>query len=86
MSPIAEPSAIFRNIADGSAIGDIVNGTFKAMQLYTNSTAEISSYGAVIGGSFKFAEDFVFGANYTYAKFDFDQSSNPGLMIDQNQT
>ena len=32
------------NIADGSAIGDIVNGTFKAMQLYTNSTAEISSY------------------------------------------
>ncbi|MBT6965956.1 MAG: hypothetical protein HOA01_07005, partial [Flavobacteriales bacterium] len=49
-----------------------------------NSTAEISSYGAVIGGSFKFAEDFVFGANYTYAKFDFDQSSNPDFSAGFN--
>ena len=48
------------NVADGSAIGDIVNGTYKAMQLYTNSTAEISSYGAVIGGSVKFAEELCF--------------------------
>jgi outer membrane receptor for ferrienterochelin and colicin len=72
------------SVADGSAIGDIVNGTYKAMQLYTNSTAEISSYGAVIGGSFKFAEDFVFGANYTYAKFDFDQSSNPDFSAGFN--
>lgn len=72
------------NVADGSAIGDIVSGTYKAMQVYTNSTAEISSYGAVIGGSVKFAEDFVFGANYTYAKFDFDQSSNPDFSAGFN--
>jgi iron complex outermembrane receptor protein len=75
--------------ADGSAIADIVTGQYKAFQLYTNATEQIQSYGFVVGGNFKFAENFVFGVNYTYAKFDFDQAKEPdfaaGFNTPENQ-
>ena len=75
--------------ADGSAIADIVTGQYKAFQLYTNATEQIQSYGFVVGGNFKFAENFVFGVNYTYAKFDFDQANEPdfaaGFNTPENQ-
>ena len=53
------------------------NGDFKAFQVYTNTTADISSYGASIGLNTKVLGGFDLGANYTYAKFDFDQASDP---------
>ncbi|QTE21288.1 TonB-dependent receptor [Polaribacter cellanae] len=53
------------------------NGDFKAFQVYTNSTADISSYGASIGLNTKVFNGFDLGVNYTYAKFDFDQASDP---------
>ena len=75
--------------SDGSGIADIVTGQYKAFQLYTNSTEQIQSYGFVIGGNFKFAKNFVFGVNYTYAKFDFDQEKEPdfsaGFNTPENQ-
>ena len=52
-------------------------GGFKIFQLYTNSTADISSYGATIGLNTKVLDGFNLGVNYTLAKFDFDQASNP---------
>ncbi len=54
-----------------------LTGGFKVFQLYTNSEADISSYGATIGLDTKVFSNFNLGLNYTYAKFDFDQASDP---------
>ncbi|MGJ8745427.1 TonB-dependent receptor [Polaribacter sp.] len=53
------------------------SGDYAAFQTYTNSAADINSYGATIGLNTKFFNDFNIGVNYTYAKFDFDQASDP---------
>jgi outer membrane receptor protein involved in Fe transport len=52
-------------------------GGFKIFQLYTNSAADINSYGATIGLNTRVLKGFNLGLNYTYAKFDFDQASDP---------
>ncbi|AUC85718.1 hypothetical protein CW731_10655 [Polaribacter sp. ALD11] len=53
------------------------NGDFKAFQAYSNSSADVSSYGASIGLNTKILSDFDLGVSYTYAKFDFDQATDP---------
>lgn len=53
------------------------NGDFQTFQVYTNSAADISSYGASIGLNTKIFNGFDLGLSYTYAKFDFDQSTDP---------
>lgn len=58
------------------AIIALANGDYQPFQIYTNSLADISSYGGSIGVSTKVGK-FDIGANYTYAKFDFDQSTDP---------
>ena len=60
------------------------NGDFQAYQTYTNSTADINSYGASIGLDTKVLNGFDFGINYTYAKLDFDESSDPGFETSFN--
>ncbi len=52
------------------------SGDYKAFAVYTNSAADISSYGATIGLNTKIFDGFNVGLNYTYSKFDFDQSSD----------
>ncbi|SDS53801.1 Outer membrane receptor proteins, mostly Fe transport [Polaribacter sp. KT25b] len=54
-----------------------LTGGYKVFQLYANSTADISSYGASIGLNTKILDGFDVGFNYTLAKFEFDQASNP---------
>jgi len=49
----------------------------KGFQIYTNSEADISSYGASFGISSRIFKDYSLGLSYTYAKFDFDQDSDP---------
>lgn len=56
-----------------SGIGD---GDFQPFQIYTNSKADISSYGATLGLSTKINK-FKLGLNYTYAQFIFDQTTDP---------
>ena len=51
-------------------------GSYKVFQLYTNSTADISSYGATVGINTQILGGFDIGANYTYAKFEFDQTTD----------
>ena len=60
-----------------NAIIALSNGDAKPFQVYTNSKADISSYGATLGLSTKVLDKFRTGINYTYAKFDFDQASDP---------
>ena len=64
--------------SDISGVLDIVSGNYDVIQTYTNSLADISSYGASIGLDTK-VNGFSFGVNYTYAQFDFDQASDPGF-------
>ncbi|MGV6860478.1 MAG: TonB-dependent receptor [Putridiphycobacter sp.] len=52
-------------------------GDYKPFQVYTNSPANITSYGATIGIASKVFDHFNLGVNYTLARFDFDQSSDP---------
>jgi outer membrane cobalamin receptor len=52
-------------------------GDYKPFQVYTNSPADISSYGATVGVDTKVMGNYSFGVNYTYAKFEFDQATDP---------
>ncbi|MEE9408846.1 MAG: TonB-dependent receptor [Polaribacter sp.] len=59
------------------ALVALSTGDFAAFQTYTNSAADISSYGATIGVNTSILNGFNLGVNYTFAKFDFDQSTDP---------
>jgi len=60
-----------------NAIIAVANGDFTPFQVYTNSTADIESYGVTMGIDTKFGSNYDFGFNYTWADFNFDQSLNP---------
>jgi len=50
---------------------------YAGFQVYTNSSADISSYGGSLGITSRVAGNFNLGVSYTFAKFDFDQDSDP---------
>ncbi|WP_372746508.1 TonB-dependent receptor domain-containing protein [Lutibacter sp.] len=60
-----------------AALIAIANGDYQPFQVYTNSKADIASYGGSLGVESRIFEGYTVGLNYTYAKFDFDQSSDP---------
>ncbi|MCF6213753.1 MAG: TonB-dependent receptor [Flavobacteriaceae bacterium] len=62
--------------SDLSGVIDIATGNYTVFQTYTNSTADISSYGLNIGLDTKFNDKFNLGFNYTYAQFNFNQASD----------
>lgn len=69
---------------NGLSLLALQNGDYQAYQTYTNSTADINSYGASIGFNTKVWNGFNFGVNYTYAKLDFDEASDPGFETSFN--
>ncbi|NNJ89715.1 MAG: TonB-dependent receptor [Eudoraea sp.] len=60
------------------------NGDFFAYQNYTNSLADINSYGATIGVDVRIFGNFDLGANYTYSEIDFDQAAFPDFRTNFN--
>lgn len=72
------------SVSDLSGVLDIASGNRQVFNVFTNSSADVSSYGGVIGLSTKIAKEFEFGLNYTYAKLDFDQSTDPDFMAGFN--
>ncbi|WP_196885713.1 TonB-dependent receptor [Aureivirga sp. CE67] len=60
------------------------NGDFKPFQVYTNSSADISSYGATLGLDTRLNGGFEVGINYTFSKLDFDQASDPDFEASFN--
>lgn len=72
------------SVLDMTGVVALATGNSQAFQLYTNSLAEISSYGAVFGVSTRIADNYSLGLNYTYAKLVFDQSSNPDFSAGFN--
>ncbi|ANW94889.1 hypothetical protein AXE80_00645 [Wenyingzhuangia fucanilytica] len=57
---------------------------FTPTSLYTNTSADIASYGANIGIEAKIFGNYDFGINYSYAKQDFDQSQDPDFETSFN--
>ena len=66
-----------------SGVIDVASGNSTAFQTYTNTTADVASYGANIGLNTKL-HGFDLGANYTYAKLDFDQAKDPDFSAGFN--
>jgi hypothetical protein len=59
-------------------------GDRRVYQVYTNTTAQITSLGFGVGLSKKVYKDFELGVNYNYAQFDFDQSEDPSFVAGFN--
>ncbi|WP_296378575.1 TonB-dependent receptor [Winogradskyella sp.] len=66
------------------AVAAIANGDYQAYQTYTNSDADINSYGGAIQVSKKIFNGFDLSANYTYTKLDFDVNANPDFRTNFN--
>ena len=66
------------------AVAAIASGDFQAYQTYTNSDADVNSYGAAISVSTKILDGFDLSMNYTYAKLDFDVTANPDFRTNFN--
>lgn len=59
-------------------------GDRRVYQVYTNTKAEVNSFGYGIGLSKKIYKDFELGVNYNYAEFEFDQSQDPSFVAGFN--
>jgi len=59
------------------ALVALSQGDYMGFQVYTNSAADVASYGGSIGLASKIFGDYSVGLNYTLAKLDFDQKSDP---------
>lgn len=66
------------------AVVAIASGDYKAYQTYTNTDADVSSYGAAASITTKIFGGYDLGINYTYAKLDFDQAANPDFQTNFN--
>ena len=76
---------LYGTVGDGSlSVAAIANGDFKTYQTYTNSEADVNSYGGSIGLSMKVLGDFDLGGSYTYTKQDFDQAAFPDFRTSFN--
>ncbi|AOW08916.1 TonB-dependent receptor [Flavobacterium gilvum] len=53
-------------------------------QVYTNTNANVSSYGFGAGLSKKVYKDFELGVNYNYSELDFNQADDPGFVTGFN--
>ncbi|SFC93786.1 TonB-dependent receptor [Algibacter pectinivorans] len=69
---------------DGLAVAAIANKDFQAYSTYTNSEADVNSYGASIGLTTKVFGDFDLSGSYTYAKLDFDRNKYPDFATNFN--
>jgi len=60
------------------------NGDFFPYQTYTNSEADIESWGAVVGVDAKILGNYDIGVSYTYADLDFNQDAFPDFRTNFN--
>ncbi|MDR6845206.1 TonB-dependent receptor [Flavobacterium granuli] len=73
------------NLSDPlSPVYALVRSDRRVYQVYTNTSADVSSLGFGIGLSKKVYKDFELGANYNYSQLDFDQSEDPGFVTGFN--
>src|SRR5690606_1327497 len=76
---------LYGTVGDNSlSLAAIANGDYKVYQTYTNSKADVNSYGGSIGLSTKVFGNFDLGGSYTYTKQDFDQAAFPDFKTSFN--
>lgn len=72
---------VLNNIADETLVGDDLLRALKnnssVFSLKTNSNVDVNSYGLGLGLGTKIFDGYNVGINYTWSKFDFDQSLDP---------
>ncbi|WP_036157213.1 TonB-dependent receptor [Maribacter forsetii] len=75
----------YGEVGDGGlSIAAIANGDFQAYSTYTNTDANVNSYGASLGLDVKVLGNFDLGGSYTFTKLDFDREANPDVMLNFN--
>ncbi len=68
----------------GLSLLALQNGDRQPYQTYTNSSADIDSWGGTIGVDTKVFGNFDLGVNYTYAELDFDKNRFPDFETNFN--
>jgi len=68
----------------GESVDAIRNGDEQEFSAYTNSDADVNSYGASLGLSMKVLGNYDLEGSYTYTKLDFDREANPDLQLNFN--
>ncbi|MDO6471201.1 TonB-dependent receptor [Maribacter sp. 1_MG-2023] len=68
----------------GLSVAAVANGDFQAYSTYTNSDADVNSYGASLALSMKVLGNYDLEGSYTYTKLDFDREANPNLQLNFN--
>ena len=75
----------YGSVGDGGlSVLAMVNGDYETFSVYTNSDAEIRSWGGAIGISTKIFSGFDLSANYTKSVLDFDADLNPDFATNWN--
>ncbi|MCB4807498.1 TonB-dependent receptor [Tamlana sp. 62-3] len=78
-------SPFYGTVGDGGAsVAAIANDDYQAYSTYTNSPADVNSYGASLGLSTKIFGNFDLSGSYTYAKLDFDRDRFPDFTTNFN--
>ena len=75
----------YGTVGDGAlSVAAVANGDFQVYSAYTNSEADVNSYGASLGLNMKVLGNFDLGGSYTYTKLDFDRGPFPDLQLNFN--
>ena len=69
---------------NGLSILAIANGDFETYSAYTNTDAEIESWGATVGVTTKIFNGYDLSANYTKSVLEFDQEAYPDFATNWN--
>ena len=78
-------SPLYGTVGDNAlSVLAMVNGDYETWSVYTNSDAEIKSWGGAIGVTTKVFGDFDLSANYTKSILDFDEALNPDFATNWN--
>lgn len=76
---------LYGTVGDGSlSVAAIANGDFVTYQTYTNTDADVSSWGGSIGLSTKIFNDFDLSGSYTNTQQDFDREAFPDFLLSFN--
>ncbi|MFD1614567.1 TonB-dependent receptor [Gelatiniphilus marinus] len=77
-------SPLYGTAGDASGVEALNRNDYITYNTYTNSEANVNSYGASIGVSTKVLGNFDLGGSYTYTKLDFDQDAFPDFVTNFN--
>ena len=76
---------LYGTAGDGAlSVAAVANGDIQVYSAYTNSEADVNSYGASLGLDMKVFGNFDLGGSYTYTKLDFDRTPFPDLQLNFN--